>query len=109
MGDRRPEVWVSDLCKSQLCHPTSQYQICLAHQVRDLQYEVDTHHCQRQDYETQLDQMLDIAPHYAGSENLRGCFVQPRPALLLFLHRDDVPPTNNASEQALRNSESLYL
>jgi transposase len=24
--------------------------------------------------------------------------------LLLFLHRDDVPPTNNASERALRNS-----
>jgi transposase len=27
-----------------------------------------------------------------------------RHALLLFLHRHDVPPTNNAAEQALRNS-----
>lgn len=25
-------------------------------------------------------------------------------SLFVFLHRDDVPPTNNASEQALRNS-----
>jgi len=134
MGDVQPEVWVSDVLSSQMCHPANSYQICLAHQVRDLQYEIDTHHCQwakqiqtlfydamtlhrqrddldpdifkpqRQDYETRLDQILDIAPHYVDSERLRARFVKHRDALLLFLHRDDVPPTNNASEQALRNS-----
>ncbi len=134
MGDVQPEVWVSDVLSSQMCHPADDYQICLAHQVRDLQYEMDTHQCawaqqvqalfydamklhrqrgdldsdafdrQRQDYETQLDQILDSAPNYVDSERLRARFVKHRQALLLFLHRDDVPPTNNASEQALRNS-----
>ena len=134
MGEVHPEVWVSDVLSSQMCHPASEYQICLAHQVRDLQYEVDTHDCQwaqqvqtlfydamklhrqrhdldsdafhyqRQDYETRLDHILDITPNYVDSEKLRARFVKHRHALLLFLHRDDVPPTNNASEQALRNS-----
>lgn len=134
MGEVHPEVWGSDLLSSQMCHQAVAYQICLAHQVRDLQYEIDTHHCQwaqqvqtlfydamklhrqrneldseafnchRQNYDTQLDHILEIAPHYAESENLRRRFIQHRDALLLFLHRDDVPPTNNASEQALRNS-----
>jgi transposase len=31
-------------------------------------------------------------------------FVKPIDRVLLCLRRDDVPPTNNASEQALRNS-----
>ena len=134
MGEEQPEVWVSDVLSSQMCHPANDYQICLAHQVRDLQYEIDTHHCawaqqvqtlfydamklhrqrgdlesdafdcQRQDYETRLDQILDIDPHYVDSERLRARFVKHRDALLLFLHRHDVPPTNNSSEQALRNS-----
>jgi transposase len=38
MEDVQPEVWVSDVFSSQMCHPASDYQICLAHQVRDLQY-----------------------------------------------------------------------
>lgn len=33
-----PQVWISDLWKPQLAAPTAQYQICLAHQVRDLRY-----------------------------------------------------------------------
>jgi transposase len=38
------------------------------------------------------------------SETFRGRFVKHRQSLLRFLHHDDVPPTNNASEQALCNS-----
>ncbi len=34
----QPAVWVSDLWKPQLNAPSVQYQICLAHQLRDLQY-----------------------------------------------------------------------
>lgn len=134
MGDAQAEVWVSDVFSSQMCHPAQQYQICLAHQVRDLQYEIDNHDCQWaknvqqllyqsmklkqerltyeaarfqkkvEDCEKQLDQLLEVYPGHADSERLRHRFVKHRKALLLFLHREDVPPTNNASEQALRNS-----
>jgi transposase len=34
----QPAVWVSDLWKPQLNAPAVQYQICLAHQLRDLRY-----------------------------------------------------------------------
>jgi transposase len=34
----QPAVWVSDLWKPQLNAPAGQYQICLAHQLRDLRY-----------------------------------------------------------------------
>jgi transposase len=134
MEEAQPEVWVSDVLSSQMCHPAKQYQICLAHQVRDLQYEIDNQDCQWakdvqklfyqsmklkqnrlkhdpacfqekvENYESRLDQLLDIYPNHADSERLRHRFVKHRKALLLFLHREDVPPTNNASEQALRNS-----
>jgi transposase len=134
MDGAQPAVWVSDVLSSQMCHPASDYQICLAHQVRDLQYAVDTHQCswarqvqnlfyeamrlhrqrddldavtfkrRRQSYNTQLDQLLARSPANLESETLRHRFVKHRRALLLFLDRDDVPPTNNASEQALRNS-----
>lgn len=33
-----PQVWISDLWKPQLAAPTVRYQICLAHQLRDLEY-----------------------------------------------------------------------
>jgi transposase len=134
MEDAQPEVWISDVLSSQMCHPAKHYQICLAHQVRDLQYEIDNQDCQwakdiqklfyqsmklkqeRQQYdlldfqkkvaecEQELNALLEIYPKYVDSERLRHRFVKHREALLLFLHRDDVPPTNNASEQALRNS-----
>jgi transposase len=134
MDDAQVEVWVSDVLSSQMCHPAQAYQICLAHQVRDLQYEIDNRDCQWakdvqklfyqsmklkqnclkhdvacfqkkvENYESKLDQLLEIYPHHADSERLRHRFVKHRDALLLFLHREDVPATNNASEQALRNS-----
>lgn len=36
-----PAVWVSDLWKPQLAAPAVRYQICLAHQLRDLRYAAD--------------------------------------------------------------------
>lgn len=134
LAEAHPQVWVSDVLSSQMCHPATDYQICLAHQVRDLQYAIDTHHCswatamqalfqeamhlhrqrdalddapfqrQRDAYEARLDTLLATLPDHVESETLRSRFVKHRRALLLFLQRDDVPPTNNASEQALRNS-----
>ena len=134
MDAAQPQVWVSDLFSSQLLNPATDYQICLAHQVRDLQYAIDMQQCQWaedvqnllhksmalnqqrasyaphafekevRDCESQLDQLLEVYPNNSDGERLRHRFVKHRQAILLFLHRDDVPPTNNASEQALRNS-----
>lgn len=130
----QPEVWVSDLAPAQLHHPAKAFQACLAHQVRDLQYEIDARRCrwsyhlqalfyrairlgkQRQaippphylrqvsQIEQQLDHLLNAYPAHPDSQRLWRRYRKHRKSLLLFLHRDDVPPTNNASEQALRNS-----
>jgi transposase len=108
MADAQPEVWVSDALSSQMCHPATDYQLCLAHQVRDLQYAIDSHHCawaqqvqtlfddslrlhrqrgdldadhfyhQRGAYEQRLDDLLLIAPDNVDSETLRGRFVKHR-------------------------------
>ena len=123
-----PEVWVSDLLSSQLCHPADRHQICLAHQVRDLQYAIDAHDCAwatdlqtlfydamelnkheeeipLQEIHHQLDRLLDDEyPDNDDSRRLWRRYRKHRDALFLFLEREDVPPTNNASEQALRNS-----
>jgi len=134
MDDSQPQVWVSDVLSSQMCHPATTYQICLAHQLRDLQYLIDTHHCEwateiqalfrraihlhnlrndlsdkrfhlfAQAYHWCLDKLLKTSPLSDDSQRLWRRFHKHRDALLLFLRRDDVPPTNNASEQALRNS-----
>lgn len=133
MGAARPEVWVSDVLSSQLCHPAAQSQICLAHQVRDLQYVMDSQACvwasdlqtlfyqaialgQQADrqsaaypeavagFEQRLDALLAQYPPSPDSQRLWRRYRKHRHRVLLFLARDDVPPTNNASEQALRNS-----
>lgn len=134
MADAQPEVWVSDVLSSQMCHPAKHYQICLAHQVRELQYEIDAHNCswatqmqalfyqamalgkqrhtlsvevyqqQVMNIDHHLDALLKSYPRHEGSQRLWRRYRKHRPSLLVFLQRTDVPPTNNASEQALRNS-----
>ncbi|MFN2109436.1 MAG: IS66 family transposase [Anaerolineae bacterium] len=134
MGDTVPMVWVSDLAKAQLKQPATLRQICLAHQTRDLQYAIDAHRCawayhfqallfraqrlgrQRDtmpphEYGRQVvaieracDTLLDQVPHSPDSQNLRRRFLQHRDHLFTFLVVPNVPSTNNASEQALRNS-----
>jgi transposase len=134
MAQAQPQVWVSDVYSAQMNHPAAHYQICLAHQLRDLQYAIDTENCAwarqiqslfrraihlhnlrddltsrrfdlfAQAYAWKLDKLLTIEPPSEDSQRLWRRFHKHRSALLLFLARDDVPPTNNASEQALRNS-----
>jgi transposase len=41
LDDAEPETWVSDLWKPQLNAPAARHQVCLAHQLRELQYVVD--------------------------------------------------------------------
>jgi transposase len=134
MGDTVPMVWVSDLAKAQLKQPATLRQICLAHQTRDLQYAIDAHRCawayrfqallfraqrlgkQRDtmpphEYGRQVvaieracDALLEQVPRSPDSQNLRRRFLLHRDHLFTFLVVPNVPPTNNASEQALRNS-----
>ena len=131
LDDAQPQVWISDLLSSQMCHPAEAYQLCLAHQVRDLQYVMDRYRCswasdmqtlfydvmtltqqrhaddfqlQARDLHERLDRLLDTYPVNEDSQRLWRRYHKHRQALLLCLEREDVPPTNNASEQALRNS-----
>ena len=41
LGDHRPRVWVSDLYSAQKPHPAEQWQVCLAHQLRDGQFTLE--------------------------------------------------------------------
>lgn len=134
LKDAKPEVWISDLAGAQLKHPAKQQQICLAHQVRDLQFALDIQPClwayrlqalfyksmrlakhqktlagehyqaQVQRIETQFAALLEQVPNSKESQRLYRRYRKHRASLFVFLHHDDVPPTNNASEQALRNS-----
>ena len=134
LQDATPEVWVSDLGSMQLDNPAGQLQVCLAHQVRDLQYAIDAYRCgwayrlqtlllqairlgqhrqdidplhftaQRRRVHHQLQDLLAVYPNNPDSQRLHARFTKHQASLFVFLLRPDVPPTNNASEQALRNS-----
>jgi transposase len=41
MDGHTPEIWVSDLYSSQANHPATQWQVCLAHQLRDCKYAIE--------------------------------------------------------------------
>jgi len=134
MGNAHPQVWVSDLGPAQLHHPAQHLQVCLAHQVRELQFVIDTAQCpwatnvqatfyqaiqlgqQRttltpatytkrvRQLEQHLEAVLATYPTSADAQRLWRRFRKHRPSLLTFLYHPNAPPTNNASEQALRNS-----
>jgi transposase len=136
LGDAAPLAWVSDLWKPQLGAPAERHQICLAHQLRELQYVVDKeqsawakecqellrlaiHRARQRDrgelwgaaytaavtaIERRCDTLLATAVEGAEASRLWVRFRDHRASLFLFLHDPAVPPTNNASEQALRHS-----
>src|SRR3954452_1471297 len=136
LRDAAPETWVSDLWKPQLGAPAERHQICLAHQLRELQYVVDREQSAwAQDCPKRLRLAVPRA-HQRDAGTLRGAaytaavryieatcdallatpvegaeasrlwvrFREHREHLFVFLYDPMVPPTNNASEQALRNS-----
>jgi transposase len=41
LAEHRPDIWVSDFSRAQKNHPAPQWQVCLAHQLRDCQYAID--------------------------------------------------------------------
>jgi transposase len=136
LGDTAPATWVSDLWKPQLNAGAERHQICLAHQLRELQYVVDRApsawagecqalfrlaiHCAHQrdrralrgvaytaavrKIETACDALLATPVAGAEASRLWVRFREHRDSLFVFLYDPAVPPTNNASEQALRPS-----
>jgi transposase len=136
LGDAEPATWVSDLWKPQLNAPAERHQICLAHQLRELQYVVDRersawaqdcqalfrlaiHRAHQRDagelwgaaytaavaaIERRCDALLATPVEGAEASRLWVRFREHRDHLFVFLYDPTVPPTNNASEQALRHS-----
>jgi len=135
MGDHQPEVWVSDCLLAQLKTSAKQHQLCLAHQIRNLQAVVDlyptsfwaramqslfryTIHLHHQRDQLSADKFLEglgrverlcdwllqrsVSQPKAG--RLQRRYHKYRDCLFVCLHRNDVSPTNNVSERALRPS-----
>ena len=132
LGEHRPEVWVSDLYSAQRNHPADQWQVCLSHQLRDCDYAVEagdqvfapvmkrvllrafvihqrrerlaesTMYQYRCDLERRLNYCLALTPTQRDGVRLKKRYLGIRENLFLFLEDATVPPTNNASEQALR-------
>jgi transposase len=136
LGDAAPETWVSDLWKPQLAARAQRHQICLGHQLRELQYVVDKeqsawarecqalfrlaiHRAHQRDHgelwgaaytaavrkiEAACDALLATPVEGAEASRLWVRLREHRASLFVFLYDPAVPPTNNASEQALRHS-----
>jgi transposase len=136
LGDAVPETWVSDLWKPQLAARAERHQICLGHQLRELQYVVDKedsawaqqcqalfrlaiHRAHQRDHgalwgaaywaavrkiEADCDALLARPVEGAEASRLWVRYREHREHLFVFLYDPAVPPTNNASEQALRHS-----
>jgi transposase len=139
LGGAEPEVWGSDALPAQLAAPAAAFQLCLAHQVRDLTYAEeadardgsiwarDLRHVlgrairlhrgragvaperfanRRVRVERAAERLVFGPPLAPGTEarKLQKRYQRLWDGLFTFLQRDDVEPTNNASERDLRNS-----
>ena len=134
MRECEAEVWVCDCWKAQLNAPAKRYQICLAHQTRNLQGLIEkrpklvwTREMQalfrkairlgnRRDQMTQagyarqtaiLEKEIErlLKRRVRGlGSNLLKRYRKYRDSLFVFLYRRDVPAHNNACERALRPS-----
>lgn len=134
MRDCEAEVWVCDCWKPQLNAPAKMCQICLAHQIRNLQSLIEKrphlawakelqalfrkaiHLGNRRTqmtaggYQRQvtiIEKKLDqlLQRRFSGlGTNLLDRYRKRRDSLLIFLDRTDVPADNNACERALRPS-----
>jgi transposase len=131
MDGHRPALWVSDLYSAQQGHSID-WQICLAHQLRDCQFAIDAgdtifaprmkmlllrafvlarrrHHLAestRRQYRQRLDRDLDaimvLAPTTKDGCRLRKRYGKLRAHLFTFLDHPEVAPDNNSSERELR-------
>lgn len=131
MAGHRPALWVSDLYSAQRGH-AADWQICLAHQLRDCQFAIEAgdaifaprmkmlllrafvlarrrHHLAettrrqyRQRLECELDAVMALAPTTRDARRLRRRYGKLRAHLFTFLDHPEVAPDNNSSERELR-------
>jgi transposase len=134
MRECEAEVWVCDCWKAQLRAPAKAHQICLAHQIRNLQGLIEKRpqlawarevqalfrkairlgnrreKMTRSGYIRQttiIEKQTDrlLKRRFIGiGTNLLERYRKYRDALFVFLYRSDVPAHNNACERALRPS-----
>jgi transposase len=130
--ESHPEIWVSDLFSAQKTNPATEWQVCLAHQLRDCQYGIDagdeifsgrmkklllralalhksrdnlaesTRYQYRCRLYRDLEAVLALPVIQEDGIRLQKRYLDLREDLFLFLDDPSIPPTNNASEQALR-------
>jgi transposase len=131
MDGHRPVIWVSDLYGAQQGH-ADQWQVCLAHQLRDCQFAIDagdtifaprmkalllravvlarrrktlaesTRRAYRLRLDKDLNAIMALAPDNRHGKRLRKRYGKVRNDLFTFLIHPDVPPDNNGSERELR-------
>lgn len=134
MRECEADVWVCDCWKAQLNAPAKVHQICLSHQIRNLQGLIEKR--PRLQWAQEMQALFRKAIHLGkrrwkltkeGFErqvvilekrllqllqrtvrglgaNLLKRYRRYRDSLFVFLHRSDVPAHNNACERALRPS-----
>jgi len=130
-GEHRPVLRVSDLYGAQQDH-AEDWQICLAHQLRDCAYAIETGdavfarrmkalllravvlaQCHRKlapstrrEYrrrlECTLDAVMALAPTHRDGQRLRKRYGKLRSHLFTFLDHPELPADNNGSEPELR-------
>jgi transposase len=138
MDGHRPLIWVSDLYSAQQGH-AAEWQICLAHQLRDCQYAIEAgdkifaprmkmlllrafalarrrHHLAestrrsyRQRLERELDAIMALAPDNRHGKRLRKRYGKLRSHLFTFLDHPEVGADNNGSERELRPTATLKI
>ena len=131
LDGHRPVLWVSDLYGAQQGH-AEDWQICLAHQLRDCQYAIDAGdsvfaprmkalllravvlarrhrdlaESTRRTYRTRLDHDLNrvmvLAPTQRDGRRLRKRYGKVREHLFTFLVHPEITADNNSSERELR-------
>ena len=128
----RPAFWVSDLYGAQAKNPAVQWQVCLAHQLRDCQFAMDAGdelfapmmkalfiraleiHERRENLATStlvsyqqeirrdLKFALSMSLTHSEAKRLLKRYLKIQDSLFVFLEHPHVPATNNASERRIR-------
>ena len=131
LDGHRPALWVSDLYGAQQGH-AEEWQICLAHQLRDCTYAIEagdavfaprmkmlllravvlarrsrdlapsTRREYRRRLECALDAVMALAPTHRDGKRLRKRYGKLRSHLFTFLDHPELPADNNGSERGLR-------
>jgi len=131
LDGHRPALWVSDLYGAQQGH-AEDWQICLAHQLRDCTYAIEagdavfaprmkalllravvlarrsrdlapsTRREYRRRLECALDAVMALAPTHLDGQRLRKRYGKHRSHLFTFLDHPELPADNNGSERELR-------